>query len=219
MSPSSPQHEPTMEEILASIRKIISEDSPEPQPAPPPPAPQAQPTVVEMHDADVLELTHEVHEEPPPAPPPPPAAVVAAAPAPVEPVADDVEFQPIEETPVNNPVQPPLSSGEGIFSEKTRQALSDAFTSMDREPQARPAPNLGAPIAPIDGHTVEAVFDHAVRQAFDPVLQNWLDQNADAVVERIKPVITQWLEDRLTPQLEQWVREEIAAVAKQRVRR
>ena len=26
-SPSSPQHEPTMEEILASIRKIISEDS------------------------------------------------------------------------------------------------------------------------------------------------------------------------------------------------
>ena len=25
---SSPQHEPTMEEILASIRKIISEDSP-----------------------------------------------------------------------------------------------------------------------------------------------------------------------------------------------
>ena len=33
---SSPQHEPTMEEILASIRKIISEDSTE---APPPPAP------------------------------------------------------------------------------------------------------------------------------------------------------------------------------------
>ena len=26
---SSPQHEPTMEEILASIRKIISEDAPE----------------------------------------------------------------------------------------------------------------------------------------------------------------------------------------------
>ena len=26
---SNPQHEPTMEEILASIRKIISEDAPE----------------------------------------------------------------------------------------------------------------------------------------------------------------------------------------------
>ena len=30
---SSPQHEPTMEEILASIRKIISEDRPEAAPA------------------------------------------------------------------------------------------------------------------------------------------------------------------------------------------
>jgi len=30
---SSPQHEPTMEEILASIRKIISEDTPETAPA------------------------------------------------------------------------------------------------------------------------------------------------------------------------------------------
>jgi cell pole-organizing protein PopZ len=207
-----------MEEILASIRKIISEDSGEPQPVQPPPAPQAR-AVVETHDADVLELTQEVHEEPPPVPPPPPAPVFAAAPPPAEPVADDVEFQPIEETPVNTTVQPPLSTGEGIFSEKTRKALSDAFANVDPEPQAKSAPDLGAPVAPIDGRTIEAVFDNAVRQAFNPVLQNWLDQNADAVVERMKPVITQWLEDRLTPQLEQWVREEVAAVAKQRVGR
>jgi cell pole-organizing protein PopZ len=31
---SNPQHEPTMEEILASIRKIISEDGPEAAAAP-----------------------------------------------------------------------------------------------------------------------------------------------------------------------------------------
>ena len=65
-SPTSPQHEPTMEEILASIRKIISEDSSEPQPAQPQVAqPQPmQPPVSELHEADVLELTHEVEEEP-----------------------------------------------------------------------------------------------------------------------------------------------------------
>ena len=43
---SSPQHEPTMEEILASIRKIISEDAPEdaaPAPAAAPP-PQPEPS-------------------------------------------------------------------------------------------------------------------------------------------------------------------------------
>ena len=62
-SPSSPQHEPTMEEILASIRKIISEDSPEAQPA-------SQPAVQSLAEAEpeVLELTQEVHEEPAPAP-------------------------------------------------------------------------------------------------------------------------------------------------------
>ena len=49
MSPSSPQHEPTMEEILASIRKIISEESPEGQSAPSPV--QAKPATQE---ADVL---------------------------------------------------------------------------------------------------------------------------------------------------------------------
>ena len=36
---SNPQHEPTMEEILASIRKIISEDTPETAPEAPPQAP------------------------------------------------------------------------------------------------------------------------------------------------------------------------------------
>ena len=43
---SNPQHEPTMEEILASIRKIISEDSAESPPAQPQPVtarPAAEP--------------------------------------------------------------------------------------------------------------------------------------------------------------------------------
>ena len=40
---SNPQHEPTMEEILASIRKIISEDAPEGgAPAAETPAPVAE---------------------------------------------------------------------------------------------------------------------------------------------------------------------------------
>src|SRR5215468_1668436 len=67
---SSPQHEPTMEEILASIRKIISEDSSEGQPA----APETR--AAQSHEADVLELTQEVDDEP--AAPP----VVIAAPPP-----------------------------------------------------------------------------------------------------------------------------------------
>jgi cell pole-organizing protein PopZ len=200
-----------MEEILASIRKIISEDSSEPQPVQAPPAVQAR-VVQETHDADVLELTQEVHEEPPP----PPAPVVVAAPPPQpEPVADDVEFQPIEEIPVNTQAQNP-PSGDGIFSEKTRKALNDAFASA--QPEAPRPVVSAAPVAPLDGRTLEAVFDHAIRQTFDPVLQSWLDQNKDAIVERMKPVVTQWLEDQV-PLLEKWVRDEVASVVKSSVRR
>ena len=77
---SNPQHEPTMEEILASIRKIISEDQPDaakaaPAPSPtaaPEPPPPPPPTPVQAAapiEADVLELTDEVKDEQPaPAP-------------------------------------------------------------------------------------------------------------------------------------------------------
>ena len=66
---SNPQDEPTMEEILASIRKIISEDAPEGAPAEPQAAGLAS---APMQQDDVLELTHEVEAAQPPAPQPPP---------------------------------------------------------------------------------------------------------------------------------------------------
>src|SRR5271163_3636331 len=79
---SSPQHEPTMEEILASIRKIISEDSPadgsaatvavEVQPVSAAAPVYAEPA---RNEPDVLELTQEVVEAP--APMPMPMAVAA----------------------------------------------------------------------------------------------------------------------------------------------
>ena len=55
MSDANPQQEPSMEEILASIRRIISEDD----------DPGAKPEEASAEDAsnDVLELT-EVAEEP-----------------------------------------------------------------------------------------------------------------------------------------------------------
>jgi cell pole-organizing protein PopZ len=208
-----------MEEILASIRKIISEDSAEPAAAPAPvvSSPKA---VEETHEADVLELTQELPEEP--APPPPAPVVAAAPPAPAQPehVADDVEFQPIEEAPVTVAAQPSVASGDGIFSDKTRKAMNDAFTTVEPEPEAPRAPvATGAAVAPVDGRTLEAVFDHAVRATFDPVLQSWLDQHKDAVIDRMKPVVTAWLDEHFPTMLEDAVREELARAARARVRR
>jgi cell pole-organizing protein PopZ len=206
---SNPQHEPTMEEILASIRKIISEDGPEAAPAPaeaaapPPPAPPAAVEITPpsapaaIHD-DVLELTHEVEEAPrPPMPAPPP---------------EDLVFESVE------PAAAPASEGHSdIFSDHTRKAMEDTFASMD-EPEEEPAAPVrhAAAFAPIDGASVESVFERAVRESFEPVLQQYLADNSDAVITRMKPLIREWMDEHFPALLEGAVRAEVERVVKAR---
>jgi cell pole-organizing protein PopZ len=185
-----------MEEILASIRKIISEDTPEGAPAAAE-APAAAPAPVQD---DVLELTHEVEATPPPAP----AYEPAPQPAPVE----DIVFETVT----------PASSHSDIFSDQTRKAVEDVFDSIPEEPAPIPAmPHFSnAPIAPVDGATVESVFERAVRESFEPVLQNYLSDNSAAVIERMKPLIREWMDEHFPPLLEGAVRAEVERVVKAR---
>jgi cell pole-organizing protein PopZ len=239
-----------MEEILASIRKIISDDANET--SPPPVQPEGVATAVA--EPEVLELTQEVHEthgetiaaEPPgetmTAEPPvsvepphvfhdasPPASIPEAvpseaAPHDLEPSAPIAEAQPsetmsqqIEEPPVSSPAEAPVHSSEGIFSDKTRKALDETFAGLVPDPST--AVGATAPVAPVDGPTVTAAFDRAVRETFEPVLQKWLDDHADMVVERMKPLIGEWLDEHFPAMLEDAVRGEVARIAKTRVRR
>jgi len=207
---SNPQHEPTMEEILASIRKIISEDAPEggapaaeaaaappppPPPAPPPPAAAPAP----VHD-DVLELTQEVE-------------VVAAdpVPAPIPTPAEDIVFQNVA----------PSSEHSDIFSDQTRKAMEDAFNAIpDEEPEpAAPVRRAAAAMAPVDGSSVEAVFERAVRDSFEPVLQKYLHDNTGAIIEGMKPLIRDWMDEHFPPLLEGAVRAEVERVVRSRGKR
>jgi cell pole-organizing protein PopZ len=207
---SNPQHEPTMEEILASIRKIISEDGPETaappaEAAPPPPvaaapapAPVAQPIFEAQHD-DVLELTQEIE---PPAPP--------------APTAEDLVFESVEPVPVYTPA-PTAEVHSDIFSDHTRKAMDDTFASMDEHDQPAPAPMRSShPIGPIDGATVESVFERAVRESFEPVLQKYLGDNSDAIINRMKPLIREWMDEHFPALLEGAVRAEVERVVKAR---
>jgi cell pole-organizing protein PopZ len=200
---TNPQHEPTMEEILASIRTIISEDAPEaapPAPEPPPPAPAPQP----VHD-DVLELTQEV-ESPAPAPQAPPAPAPKPAPAPAP--AEEIVFQ---------SVAPPAPDHGDIFSDHTRKAMEDAFNSIPDEEEPAPRPvRRAAAVAPMEGSTVESVFERAVRESFEPVLQNYLSDNSAAVIERMKPLIREWMDEHFPALLEGAVRAEVERVVKAR---
>jgi cell pole-organizing protein PopZ len=196
-----------MEEILASIRKIISEDSPEAQPAPEPSRPAAAPVMAA--DADVLDLTQEV-EEAPPMPAPEPVRQVA-------PPENDVVFEPIEQQAPVAPEPPAAShSPEGIFSDKTRKALDDTFANIDPEQDAMHRAHEPLTAPSVEGLSVEAVFERAVRESFEPVVNQWLGSNADAIVERMKPLIREWMDEHFPALLEGAVRDEVARVARAR---
>jgi hypothetical protein len=206
---SSPQHEPTMEEILASIRKIISEDAPDAVPAAPVVAaatPVAAPMKApEPEEAEVFELTQEIREEPAP---------VAQAPKP----ADDVVFETVQEAPVVASNPSPNSSNDSIFSDKTRKAVEDTFAKIDvpppEAPRAKPAPSF----APVDGNTVEAVFERAVREAVGPHIDQWMDGNKDELLAGLRPLIREWMDDHFPALLEGAVRDEVARAVKARGR-
>jgi uncharacterized protein len=217
-SPSSPQHEPTMEEILASIRKIISEDSNEPQPAVAPAA--AQPVQAE---ADVLELTQEIEEPAPVAPQPAPQPVQAVAPAPApepvrpapQPVHDEVVFQTVQEPPAAAPTPVAAQhSPDSLVSDKARGAIDDALSALDF---GTPEPhNSKAPVAPVGDLSVEAVFDRAIRETFEPVLRAWLQENAAQIVDRMKPAIREWMDQNLPDMMKAAVEAEVQRAVRAR---
>jgi uncharacterized protein len=148
--------EPTMEEILASIRRIISEDEPQGESAPAAEAAPAEPEVVAEAEAEeVLELTD-------PLPAPEPERVVEthgdieahAAPAP-EPEPEPVAFA----APVDD---------EPLVSEPTADETASAFGHLTR--------SIGMPRG---GRTLEDV----VRELLNPLLKAWLDEHLPAIVQ------------------------------------
>jgi hypothetical protein len=194
-----------MEEILASIRKIISEDAPESSTSA---ASQSVDTAA-APDSDVLELTQEMPEEPAA----PPAR--ANAPAAGMTTESDVAFQPREEPPV---AAASPSADDDIFSDKTRKALDDTFSHISEKIPETPAesrPVTSRPVA-VGGNSVEAVFERAVSNAVDPLLHEWMDRNKTDLLTAVKPLIREWMDEHFPALLEGAVRNEVERVVKAR---
>jgi cell pole-organizing protein PopZ len=213
-----------MEEILASIRKIISEDASDAAPSAPPVAAaepvaiarqelkSAAPTLPQPADEEeVLDLTDELEEEPAPVMVTPAPVIKAAEPLP----HDDVVFQdeevPVSVAPATPPqAEPPESSSEqGLFRAHARSAFDEAISSIEAATSAPEAPAL-SPQVYGEGPTLAAAFDRAVREAFDPVLRDWLSQNTPDLILRIQPALAELLDKHLPDLLANAVREEIA---------
>lgn len=178
MSDAKDQHEPSMEEILASIRRIISEDGEEEADA------AAAPPSERAAD-DVLVLTDEVDSEGvavPRAAAEEPAPVAPSAPV-EEPVAAAPEPEP---EPISEPEPMPAAEpnavtdfGQRLISETTAAAslssLSQLVNRSDRDPNVQ-SMRLGQ---------MDQTLEELVRDLLRPMLKSWLDENLPQLVERI----------------------------------
>jgi cell pole-organizing protein PopZ len=167
MSEAKGQHEPSMEEILASIRRIIAEDGDggaQPAAAPEPPRPQQRPD-------EVLELTEVVDDEgsvmslgakqSAPEPPPPPPA-----PDPLE------RMERMEREP------PRRDDDERLVSESTAAASVAALSQLMGAGRERLPQDLA-----LGG--VGRTLEDMVRELLRPLLKSWLDEHLTPLVERL----------------------------------
>jgi cell pole-organizing protein PopZ len=228
MSQPAKAQEPSMEEILASIRRIIADDDqakpqkPEPAPkpaavAPPPaepPAPKpavAEPAAMSQDDIDAMLSSFEQ-----------PAA--AAAPEPEPDVLDLTEAMATPEpaTPAFRTIGEP----DLMFAEEPQpepEPEPEPEPPPEPEPQLPPAPSRTMqavrPAAP-DPSIMSSATSAAVDAAFNSLAQTVLVQNAmtleDLVKEMLRPMLKSWLDDNLPNLVERLVRAEIERVSRGR---
>jgi cell pole-organizing protein PopZ len=231
MSQAAKAQEPSMEEILASIRRIIADDettkpppAAAPQPAPPvagpPAAPEPareappelarevapEPAAMSQHDIDAMLAGFDG---------PAPASTSAATPE----QSDDVlELTAAMEAPGETVAAPAF---------RTVEASPDVVFA-DSEPEPEPVRAHPREIEAVRRHGDEVeeqplLSNHAtaaVTAAFGTLAHTVLTQNArtldDLVQEMLRPMLKSWLDDNLPTIVERLVRAEIERVSRGR---
>ena len=182
-----PNQDPSMDDILASIRKIISDDesraqvgglrnpsSGERPPVVPPELPSASP---KSPRDDVLLLT-EIVEEPEAMPNEQPAAKPR-----IDPVNAAEMSQPATEPATPEKPAARTNSGEALVGAGVAGATSSAFARLNQAVQdSVPAPAATDP-GPRVGGSGQTIED-LVKEMLRPMLKEWLDTNLPPMVER-----------------------------------
>lgn len=149
-----------MEEILASIRRIIAEDGEQPAADQAKQAPLAS---TSPRSDEILELTEVVEEE------------HGAKPAPVPMAAPEPQAQAQEQAP-------PIAAAEpgGLVSDAAAAASLAALSQLNQLSERREQRMSDIPLG--EGpRTIEGM----VRDMLRPLLKEWLDSNLPDIVERI----------------------------------
>jgi uncharacterized protein len=182
MTQPAKSQEPSMEEILASIRRIIADDDAtktaarpaEPPKVEPPPAPPMPPLAASFREperhsppaesgsgadqsSDILELTESMAAPMPEPSPMPQFRTIDGK--------SDVDFHDASEEPA---APPPLPVG-GLISSETGAAVDSAFNALAQTVLVQNARTL----------------EDLVREMLRPMLKTWLDDNLPGLVERL----------------------------------
>lgn len=163
MAEENEQAEPSMEDILASIRRILSEDEEAEEaeaPAEPDPEPEPEPEPEPIPEPEPAPM-------PVAAPPPPPAA----APMPsLEGNILELTQQMIAQLP------PDIGAGDPILSQGASANSTDALQELAKALLSKRDIAIGNRDLTLEG---------LIREILRPLLREWLDQNLPYLIERL----------------------------------
>ena len=233
--------EPSMEEILASIRRIIADDEAKPAEKAAGPAasssesPGAAPVAKRAVRAEELPPSAIAAQAKTPVPAPPPAATNSQ---------DDIDamLAGLDAATSEAEVRPPLPDGE-VFELTDEMALPDpqpapfrrvepeddlefsetvaasAPRAQHRQPAFEPPPLYQSPAEPPQQMLSRSTVS-AVESAFNTLANTVLSNNArtleDLVKEMLRPMLKSWLDDNLPGLVERIVKAEIERVSRGR---
>ncbi len=204
MTQPAKSQEPSMEEILASIRRIIADDDASksaqraadpPKPAPPPrmpePEPEPEPIVAEAQPEEL--------------------------PMPAEPEPEPEEDQASDILDLTESMAAPAEAPQF----RKIEGFSDvSFDEAEPPKPAMPLADASNFRLRSENGLLSSATSAAVDSAFNALAQTVLVQNArtleDLVREMLRPMLKSWLDDNLPGMVERLVRAEIERVARGR---
>jgi uncharacterized protein len=230
--------EPSMEEILASIRRIIADDEAKPTAAEKAPAPASAPAAVAAAPARAEKPAPAPPRAAPAAPPPPKPAPPSPMPSPSAANSqDDIDalLNGLDEATTAEEIRPaapepdvleltdemalpesaPQPSFKKIEPPDDLEFTEAARKARSREPVFDPPPSAMDSPAILSRSTVSAV-----ESAFNSLAHTVLSNNArtleDLVKEMLRPMLKSWLDDNLPGLVERIVKAEIERVSRGR---
>ena len=228
--------EPSMEEILASIRRIIADDEAKPAAAKPEAAaaPPPKPVMKDIPPSAIAPPPKPASApKPAPAPPPPapaPAAVVSnsqddidAMLASLDAATPEAEIRPApqpepdvfeltDEMALPDPPSPPPAAS---FS-KIEPADDIEFSESRNRHQGHEPSYDSPPQQPILSRTTVSAVESAFNSLANTVLSNNARTLEDLVKEMLRPMLKSWLDDNLPGLVERIVKAEIERVSRGR---